>query len=286
MYRLHVEVASWIPNPDIAPSRRESLDSPLYSDRLPVAYSLYPLVNLYRQTGIRNADNARNALEDSSAVHHRKLASDKYTFAGNGLTLDAYWTSDTCDYGSSLYLYATEGVTKYQSNGKPIAGKSTYASGGFDLWTDCGDTTATHIYAYFDVYGSDGSTLAVAKKLETAAYGLDTEIFVVTETCMKRCYAEEEGGEYCYYGDCITESEGFVPVTLDASFAATSATSTFSERSKYSGPGYSYRFTSKGKERPASGALSLTLDGSAVDIPGAETYGSMRQTTSGNVFKY
>ena len=257
-----------------------------WSNQITCTPSFQPPVS-FCQSGTRNVEESRNTLENSAAAHHRKLAAEKYTFAGYGISTENYWSSgDDCGYGNNFYLYVSDGVTKYQSNGKPSKTTSTYGWGGLDVWTDCSETTATRTYAYIDIYGTEDSTLTVAKKLNTASYNLETEVFAVTEICNKTCYIDEFG-EYCYYGECNTIADGYVPATISVSLTATGLASTYSSKSTYKGPGYSARYSSKGKERPASAVLSITLDGEAIDVPvDADSYAYIQQSTGGSFYKY
>lgn len=235
----------------------------------------------------------RNALEyhdERALTHHRKLANEKYSTSGFGVNTEAYWQdSGTCEYSSSFYLYASNSVYKFQANGKPTKTPSSYAWGYLELWSNCEETSATHTYAYIDVYGGTESSLSVSKKLSSASFDLNLDVFAVTETCEKICYTEEyeeEEYEWCYYGNCVTVSDGLVPATLHADFTATDVVSTFSSTSKYSGPGYTNRYKAKGKERPATVELSFDLAGVAVNIPVEALYGTIQQTTSGEIYKY
>ncbi|GKY93750.1 hypothetical protein MPSEU_000342100 [Mayamaea pseudoterrestris] len=242
------------------------------------------------KAGTRNIEELSNKLNLPTPAHHRHLATstkEKYSTVGYGASADVYWMSGNCDYGSTFYLSAFDGVSKYQSNGKPSKTTGIFAYGSLDTWSNCDESSATHTSLYFDVYDGSDASLAVASKLETATFSVDKAVFVVTETCIKICDSDEYGNEWCYYGDCSTASDGFADMVLKASWTATGTASTSSWTSKYSVDGYSYRGSYKGKDRPASVDLTFTLDGIAVDIPSeGEFFGLIQQATNGGFSKY
>ena len=236
-----------------------------------------------RQVGTRKTiQGPATELVLPAAAHHRQLAvMEKYSVVGNGANLEAYWTEGTCDYGSYFSLDAADSVYKYQSNGKPTTTPSKYAWGYMEKWLNCTETEVTHTYAWIDFYG-EAMDFSVGQKLGMATLDASTDVFAVTETCTQIC--DPDWG--CYYGNCITVNNGYVPTILTVSWNATGVASTSSWMSKNSGPGYSMRSSSKGKTRPASVTVSLSLDGTNIEIPADWIYGHISQTTSGDVYKY
>jgi hypothetical protein len=187
-----------------------------------------------------------------------------------------------CDYGSYLYVNAEDGVTKIQANGKPTTTSSSFVYVYVDQWTDCNETTATHIYTYFDVYNDTTNSiekLAFSKKKDKAALRLATNALRIIETCSKVCYEyngdddfankeeQDDTYSYCYYSDCFFVSQDLVPVTLAVNWTSTSQPYSYSSTDKYSGPGFTVRNSLSSTARDADATVVITMDEAILEIP-------------------
>jgi hypothetical protein len=220
---------------------------------------------------------------------------EKYTTSGYGASADVYWANEGCAYGSYASIYATDGTSKYQSNGKPGTYTSTYAYGYYDNWYNCDETSATHTYFNMNAFDNNNTQLAVNKaKLSTASASATANVYLVTEQCSRVCEFYDgdddyfpDGYEWCYYSECTTTTDGFVDASISGLWTAEGAVYTSNARNTFNYPGgYSGRYTSKGKVRDAGVTLSVTVDGGSLDIFTQDSYASIFQNTDGTISKY